>query len=1144
VATSSSLVVVVTSPNQAGATGPTPIRLNTSSPNPQAIAVDSNGDVFLSDATTQVITVLPKTTGTLFGQSVIAGQAVPLSATSSLSAPNQLAFDTAGDLFIADGNGIDVLAKTSTTIFGQSFAANTPTTLITLASFGGSTINGLAFDSSGDLYVSDAASGHNAIYIYPSSGTTPFGSFTADSLSTLPNTSSGSPQSMAFDANNNLYVEGARIYVYATASGTYFGTTVSSGNVKHLLAISAISAADLGALSFDSTGDLFDNAGSLFVLPANSGTIFGQVVTQNVLSSLSAPSETDNEPIAFDSSDNLFIADSLGGALVLPTSTTSLYGQSVSASTAVTLWTTAAISSATSSAIDSSGNLYLINGQRAAVVVRPAMSGSLFGQSVTAGVMTILNATTGIGLAPQSLAVDDAGDLFIGDAGGSVYVLAKSTTAIFGVNVTQSVVTQLFTPDRPPVGLAFDPAGDLFVSEDNSCSTGDEIVALTATAKTLFGVTVAARTPTVIKNTADCADGLAFDGAGDLFIGSQNGVLRVLAAGTTTPFGQSVTPNALANVTNSPVGMQTPSLGFDESGNLYFVDASAAQIYVMSPTGTALGESVSTNTPVVITPSGFASSQSVLPDSHGDLYVTESTELWLLSPGLSIDQTSLPDVTDSTPYNQALTDSGGVLPVSWTVSSGSPPAGLSLGASGVLSGTPTGAGSTFTVTVTDFEGTTSSKQFSILATQTVSVTSSAPSGKSYSGANNQTYNITAQAGSGLSPSLSIDASSASICTISGSTVSYGGAVGSCTIDANQPGGSGWAPAPQSQQSFTIAKAAQTVLFTSSAPTSRTYSGSNNQSYTVSATGGGSGNAVSFSIDAASAAVCTVTGAIVSYGGAVGTCTIDADQSGDTHYLSAAEAQQSFAIAKADQTVSFTSTAPSAAQAGSGSYSPTASATSGLAVTVAVDASATTICSITGGVVAFLNAGTCVLNADQAGDSHYNAAPRAQQSFAVAAVSSNPSPSPSPPPVSTSSTTSTTLAEAPAVVTTTTTTQANTTPTSMPRSTHTSTQVTPTLKVTATTSEATGHLLTYSVSLHGKKGQAPPSGSVTVTASRNKSHQGSPVVLGKSTLKAGRGTVTATATLPVGTYTVSITYGGDKKNKRVTVTKTLVVTRHR
>lgn len=62
--------------------------------------------------------------------------------------------------------------------------------------------------------------------------------------------------------------------------------------------------------------------------------------------------------------------------------------------------------------------------------------------------------------------------------------------------------------------------------------------------------------------------------------------------------------------------------------------------------------------------------------------------------------------------------------------------------------------------------------------------------------------------------------------------------------------------------------------------------------------------------------------------------------------------------------------------------PIATATSGLPVTISVDSSSAGICSISSGIVSFSAAGTCILNANQAGDMSYNSAPQVQQNISV------------------------------------------------------------------------------------------------------------------------------------------------------------------
>ncbi len=261
--------------------------------------------------------------------------------------------------------------------------------------------------------------------------------------------------------------------------------------------------------------------------------------------------------------------------------------------------------------------------------------------------------------------------------------------------------------------------------------------------------------------------------------------------------------------------------------------------------------------------------------------------------------------------------------------------------------------------------------------QTISFTSSVPVTPTFGG----TYNVSATATSGLPVKLTIDASAASVCAIngSGSQVSFIG-VGTCTINANQRGSFSYNAAPQVQQSFAVGKASQTIGFTSTAPTSAKFGGT----YNVAATAT-SGLTVTFAIDAASSTVCSLAGSQVSFIG-VGTCTINADQGGNANYMAAPQNQQTFTVNPADQTINFTSTAPLGAALGDPDYTVTASASSNLPVVLSIDASSSTVCTLdgssSGSHVSFIGAGTCKIDANQAGGGNYNVAPQAQQSFMV------------------------------------------------------------------------------------------------------------------------------------------------------------------
>ncbi len=188
-----------------------------------------------------------------------------------------------------------------------------------------------------------------------------------------------------------------------------------------------------------------------------------------------------------------------------------------------------------------------------------------------------------------------------------------------------------------------------------------------------------------------------------------------------------------------------------------------------------------------------------------------------------------------------------------------------------------------------------------------------------------------------------------------------------------------------QQSFVVGGGApslsiQSIHFSSTPPGGAVVG----STYSIAAAAS-SGLPVAFSADASSAGVCTVAGTTVSLVG-TGTCAIDADQAGNGSYLPAPQVQQSFAVGKVAQTISFTTTPPAGAVVGGPAYTVSATSSSGLAVVFSADVSSAGVCTVFGSSVSLVGAGTCTVNADQPGDATFQAAVGVQQSFAVATPS--------------------------------------------------------------------------------------------------------------------------------------------------------------
>jgi len=137
--------------------------------------------------------------------------------------------------------------------------------------------------------------------------------------------------------------------------------------------------------------------------------------------------------------------------------------------------------------------------------------------------------------------------------------------------------------------------------------------------------------------------------------------------------------------------------------------------------------------------------------------------------------------------------------------------------------------------------------------------------------------LSATASSGLA--VTFGSSTPAVCTVAGSTVTYVTA-GTCTVTADQAGDADYNAALQVTIDITVAKADQTITGLAADPATGVVGGSSALSATAS-----SGLTVSFG--SSTPAVCTVTGATVSYL-AAGTCTVIADQAGDAAYSAATQ----------------------------------------------------------------------------------------------------------------------------------------------------------------------------------------------------------------------------------------------------------------
>ena len=244
---------------------------------------------------------------------------------------------------------------------------------------------------------------------------------------------------------------------------------------------------------------------------------------------------------------------------------------------------------------------------------------------------------------------------------------------------------------------------------------------------------------------------------GELWIGDvgQNNYEEIdrLAAGEkNVNFGwrirEGTHPNANRTGDANPGDLREPVLDYDRSagtcvigGHLYrgaaipslvgtylFADYNSAFYSWTAATGR-----VSRRTELVGSNS-VGGTASIDADNLGELYICDHGNgiLWQVMPSLQITTSTLSIALRGSTYSSQLAATGAVAATTWTLTSGTLPGGITLSASGLLSGTPTTVTSaTFTVSVTDGSVTNArSLTLTVTAPQPLAITTTTlPAGR-------------------------------------------------------------------------------------------------------------------------------------------------------------------------------------------------------------------------------------------------------------------------------------------------------------------------------------------------------------------------------------------------------------------------------
>jgi sugar lactone lactonase YvrE len=285
--------------------------------NPQGVAVDSKGNIYVSDSFNNYIRkITPAGVVTTIAGNGVAGYTDGAAATAQFYAPQGLALDAQGNLYIAD-LGNNVIRKLTPAGVVSTFAGSGIRGYLdgtaAVAEFNGP--HGIAFDAQGNLYVADRT--NNSIReISPAGVVSSFAGFKSAGFVDATGVSAqfNNPNGIAVDASGNVYVadqgnSAIRKISPAGAVITQAGGPTQSSILNFPSAIALDSKANIyiadeggRIFEFTTTNVLYNLAGGFNVAGFVNGT--------NTTAQFNNP-----QGIAVDASGNVYIADQYNNSI-------------------------------------------------------------------------------------------------------------------------------------------------------------------------------------------------------------------------------------------------------------------------------------------------------------------------------------------------------------------------------------------------------------------------------------------------------------------------------------------------------------------------------------------------------------------------------------------------------------------------------------------------------------------------------------------------------------------------------------------------------------------------------------------------------------------------------------------------------------